>query len=133
MKRLLIATFAAATAGLGMLAGSAQGADVIIGPMDATAQVSAVPPLGAVTKRINVDGAPVDVTVSATNVGLLLTTGGPPQWPTSVRVDLARSDGEDLPLITAVRVKLERIRPPMRIFKSTLTRDYTYFPPNTQS
>lgn len=83
--------------------------------------------IGLVTRRISVDGRPVDISVSVSNV--LVATGeggGSRALPAAVRVELDSGDRQPLPEITAIRVRLERVRPPMRIYRSQLFPELTF-------
>lgn len=110
------------------LAAPAQGASLAPAP-DTAASVKPAADgtsslIGAVTRRIRVDGRPVNISVSVANV--LITTSAARSLPASVRVDLDSADGQDLPQINAVRVKLERVRPPVRIYRSPLYLEQTF-------
>lgn len=93
--------------------------DVIVTAGDETSSL-----IGNVSRRISVDGRPVDISVSVSNV--LITTAGSRALPAAVRVDLNSGDGQALPEITAIRVKLERVKPPMRIYRSRLYPELTF-------
>lgn len=83
--------------------------------------------IGSVSKLINIDGRQVSVSVAVTNLWFVLspTPGSGSPLTTSVRVNLDSADGQDLPQVRAVRIKLERVKPPMRIYKSQLFPDAT--------
>jgi hypothetical protein len=79
-----------------------------------------------VTRQINIDGHLVAVSVSVTNVGFVTSPNAPGPFPTSVRVDLRSADDQPLPEVTAIRVKLERVKPPVRIYRSRLYPELTF-------
>lgn len=113
-----------ATAALiGIFAASeARAASLLVGSGDETAVVSILSPHGAVSKRINIDGRPVDITVQVANLILGAAPGGRTQSPTGVRVDLSSVDSGPLPEVTAVRIRLDRVRPPTRVVRLGLLR-----------
>lgn len=98
-------------------------------PIDAFSNAGNEPTslVGHVTRRISVDGRPVDISVTVRNVLIPVTAGsGSRALPAAVRVGLDSGDGEALPEITAIRVRLERVRPPLRIYRSTLYPELTF-------
>jgi hypothetical protein len=121
MNRLLcVGCVAAMTALAGVE--TAGGASLLIGKTG-DGPVSILPAIGAVTKRINIDGQPVDILVQVSNVSFV--TASFEQKPTVARVDLITPEGDMLPEVTAVRIRLERIRPPMRIVRKALFPEVT--------
>lgn len=97
-------------------------------PIDAFSNAGDEPTslVGHVTRRISVDGRPVDISVTVSNVLIPVTGSGSRSLPAAVRVDLDSGDGEALPEITAIRVRLERVRPPLRIYRSALYPELTF-------
>ncbi len=110
-----------------VLAISAQAASLNSGTDDIIAVGDEISELaGGAMRRINVDGHLVDINVSVRNVGIITSPGARGQRPTSVRVELSSADNQDLPEITAIRVKLERVKPPVRIYRSRLYPELTF-------
>lgn len=97
----------------------------VSGPIDIDDSSSLI---GEVSKQINVNGRLVTVSATVSNIWFLLSPNGGASQPisTSVRVNLDSADGQDLPAVRAVRIKLERVKPPMRIYKSQLFIDDTF-------
>ncbi len=78
------------------------------------------PPVGSVTRRIRLDTRLVDVVVDVANVSAFAAAWGP-RVTSSIHVTVVSADGRPLPEFRATRVKLERVRPPMRVYTSRLT------------
>jgi hypothetical protein len=119
--------FAALAAGLlTALPVPAHAASLAYGPNDLIVSPGIDTPLpGGRTRQINVDGQPVNITVTVNSVSVI-TEAGTPSYPTSIRVTLDSGDDRDLPQITAIRVKLERVKPPVRIYRSQLFPELTF-------
>lgn len=69
----------------------------------------------AVSRTIHIDGQSVQVILEVTRSDAAVS---PPS--TSVFVTLRTPDGQDLPVVNATEVRLERIRPPRRSFRQAL-------------
>lgn len=76
-------------------------------------------PAGSVTRRIRLDTRLIDVVVEVFNDSDF-EAAARPRIASSIRVTLVSADGQPLPDVRATRVKLERVRPPLRIYSSRL-------------